>query len=221
MYIHVNGINLFYEQTGTGRPLILVHGNDEDHTIFDEAVEVLKDKYTCYAPDSRGHGQSEKPSELHYEDMADDIVAVIEHLDLHHVVYYGFSDGGIIGLYAAARCDRIEEMIISGTNTDPMQMKDTLRWLFRGMHFIHPDPKLKLMLEEPHVDMKMLHGIKARTLVLAGANDAVKEADTLRIGANIPHARIMILPGEDHGSYIVHQTKIAELIDGFVSGGRK
>ena len=41
MEITVNGIRLFYEQTGSGRPLIMVHGNSEDHTIFDEAVEVL------------------------------------------------------------------------------------------------------------------------------------------------------------------------------------
>lgn len=221
MYIHVNGINLFYEQSGTGRPLILVHGNDEDHTIFDEAIEVLKEKYTCYAPDSRSHGRSEKPEELHYEDMADDIVAMIEHLDLHHVVYYGFSDGGIIGLYAAARCDRIEEMIVSGTNTDPMTVKTGMRWMIRAMNLVHPDPKLRLMMEEPHIDMKMLHGIRARTLVLAGSGDAVEESDTLRIGANIPHARTMILPGETHGSYIVHQTKIAGLIDEFVNGGRR
>ena len=221
MYIHVNDINLFFEQTGTGQPLIMVHGNDEDHTIFDEAVEVLRDRYTCYTPDSRGHGRSEKPDELHYEEMADDIVAMIEHLDLHHVIYYGFSDGGIIGLYAAAKCSRIEKLIISGTNTEPQQVKLWMRCLIRGMNIIHPDPKLRLMLEEPHIDMKMLHGIKAETLVLAGADDAVKEEDTLRIGANIPYAKTMILPGENHGSYIVHQTRIAELIDRFVNGGKE
>ena len=42
MLIGINGIELFYEKTGQGRPLIMVHGNSEDHTIFDEAVEVLK-----------------------------------------------------------------------------------------------------------------------------------------------------------------------------------
>ena len=69
MFITVNGLQLFYEQTGTGQPLVLVHGNGEDHTIFDEAVEYLKDSYTCYAIDSRNHGKSESSSELHYEQM--------------------------------------------------------------------------------------------------------------------------------------------------------
>ena len=66
MYIGVNGIQLYYEKTGHGRPLIMVHGNSEDHTIFKEAVEVLKEHFTCYTPDSRGHGQSSPCRELHY-----------------------------------------------------------------------------------------------------------------------------------------------------------
>ena len=39
MFIHVNGVRLFYEKQGTGEPLILLHGNEEDHRIFDEAIE--------------------------------------------------------------------------------------------------------------------------------------------------------------------------------------
>ena len=46
MIAHVNGIDLYYERTGAGRPVVLVHGNGEDHTIFDEAVEVLRERFT-------------------------------------------------------------------------------------------------------------------------------------------------------------------------------
>ena len=60
MIQHVNGIDLFYEVKGTGDPLLMVHGNSEDHTIFDEAAEVLKDRFTVYLVDSRDHGQSTK-----------------------------------------------------------------------------------------------------------------------------------------------------------------
>lgn len=221
MFITVNGLQLFYEQTGTGQPLLLVHGNGEDHTIFDEAVEYLKESYTCYAIDSRNHGKSESSSELHYEQMADDVVAFLDALDLRHVIYYGFSDGGIIGLYAAAKSERITEMIISGTNLTPDGVKPGLKYLIKAMTVFSRDPKLRLMLDEPHIDVKMLHGIKARTLVLAGEKDAVREEETLQIGANIPGAVIKILPGESHGSYIVHKTTVAELIDAFIKGGKE
>ena len=81
MFIHVNGVRLFYEKQGTGKPLILLHGNEEDHRIFDEAIELLKKHYTVYAVDSRGHGQSDKVLEYHYLDMAKDIQEMIEQLD--------------------------------------------------------------------------------------------------------------------------------------------
>ena len=58
MIAEVNGIKLFYEKSGKGRPLVMVHGNGEDHTIFDEAVRELRDEYCCYCLDSRCHGRS-------------------------------------------------------------------------------------------------------------------------------------------------------------------
>lgn len=99
MFIHVNGVRLYYEKSGKGEPLLLLHGNEEDHRIFDEAVEVLKKHYTVYVIDSRGHGQSDKAKEYHYLDMAKDIKEMIEQLNLKDVSLMGSSDGAIIGLH--------------------------------------------------------------------------------------------------------------------------
>ena len=65
MIASVNGINLYYEVRGNGRPLILLHGNGEDHTIFEEAAEVLSKSFACYLIDSRGHGKSTPVKEYH------------------------------------------------------------------------------------------------------------------------------------------------------------
>ncbi len=56
--IHVNHVDIFYEMVGQGRPVVLIHGNGEDHTVFDRTVHLLEETYTCYLPDSRGHGKS-------------------------------------------------------------------------------------------------------------------------------------------------------------------
>lgn len=82
MQIKVNNINLFYTCQGVGEPLIMLHGNGEDHTIFDEAVELLSEHFTVYAIDTRDHGQSDKVNELHYGDMAEDVRCFIEELHL-------------------------------------------------------------------------------------------------------------------------------------------
>ena len=215
MFVKVNGIQLFYEQSGMGRPLILVHGNGEDHTIFDEAVDVLKERYACYAIDSRGHGQSAYDGQLHYQDMADDITAMIEKLDLHNVIYYGFSDGGIIGLLAAEHSDRIKDLIISGTNLEPDDMKPWLYKTFKMINHFKKDDKISLMLKEPHITDEVLHNISARTLVLAGSKDLVKQDVTEHIAKTIPHGELRILAGEGHGSYIVHNRKVADIIMAF------
>ena len=70
MKINVNGIEMYYEKYGAGRPLILVHGNSLDHTEFKDSIWLLRKHFTVYAVDSRGHGLSTKVDELHYSDMA-------------------------------------------------------------------------------------------------------------------------------------------------------
>ena len=178
----VNDIRLFYEQYGEGRPLVLLHGNGEDHTIFDEAMEVLGERFTCFAIDSRGHGDSDMVDELHYEDMAADLLAFLEALDLWDVVLCGYSDGGIVALMAAPWTDRVYNTIL---------------------------------LTEPHIPAEDLRAIHARTLVVAGSRDIIRERNTRFIAETIPGAELLILPGEDHGSYINHSDKIAYIIQDF------
>ena len=215
MIAQVNGISLYYEQNGAGRALILLHGNGEDHTIFDEAVRELRTGYCCYCLDSRCHGRSQDTPELHYRDMATDVIAFIKALDLRDVILYGFSDGGIVGLMAAARCERITTLIVSGANTSPKAVKGWLRLALRLAWLRKKDKKLKLMLDEPEIADAELGSIRAATLVLAGSGDLIPEKESRHIASAIPDAELQILKGEDHGSYIVHSTKIAGLIRDF------
>ena len=215
MIAKVNGVELYYEKTGQGRPLLLVHGNGEDHSIFNEAVAVLREDFCVYAVDSRGHGRSSRVRTLHYEDMAADMTALIEALDLRDVIFYGFSDGGIVGLLAASRCDRITTLIVSGANLNPKGVKRWLRTAIWGMNILRPDDRLALMLREPSISDDRLRAIRARTLVLAGSGDLILPQETRHIASAVPGARLRILQGEDHGSYIVHSTKIAGLIRDF------
>lgn len=89
MYIQLNGQILYYEKYGEGQPFLLVHGNGETHEIFDVLIPELAEHYTVYAIDSRGHGLSASPKELHYMDMADDMAAFIDALELKAPLFYG------------------------------------------------------------------------------------------------------------------------------------
>ena len=214
MYIDINNVKLYYNVVGTGSPLILIHGNGESHEIFDEAVKLLSEHFTCYLLDSRGHGQSQKVSEYHYADMAEDVYQFIQALSLQNITFYGFSDGGIIGLLLASRYpDLFGRMIISGANTSPAAISGWVEEAFQNWRQIMKKSALfKLMMTEPDITREQLAAIQIPTLVLAGSEDVIDETDTRFIAESIPGADLRILPGEDHDSYIVGSTKVAELI---------
>lgn len=217
MNIRRDWVNLHYERIGTGRPIVMVHGNGEDHTIFNEAAELLKDRYTCYLLDSRGHGGSSPVEELHYQDMADDVCFIIEKFGLEDVILVGHSDGGIVGLLAALKCPKITTLVISGTNLTPDGLKEDWLSTFREMYDESKSPLLKLMLTEPDISVLDLAKIAARTLVLAGEDDMIRDSETRRIAGAIPDAMLRIIKGEDHGSYVCHSEKIARLIEDFLT----
>lgn len=217
MFINVNDLNIYYETLGQGEPLIMIHGNGEDHKIFTRAVAILKEHYTCYLIDSRGHGQSTKVKEYHYDNMADDIYKFIMQLDLKDVNFYGFSDGGIIGLLLASKYPSLlKRMVISGANTKPEAVKPLLIKVFKFINKIKFNPLFTLMLNEPHITKEELNKIITPTLVLAGDKDLILKEETLFIHDSIKNSKLMILPKENHASYIVNSTKIAYLILDFL-----
>ncbi len=195
----------------------MIHGNGEDHTVFRESSEILKDHFICYLPDSRGHGMSGKPQQLHYKDIAEDVSSFIEALDLSDVVLYGFSDGGIAGLLAACENERITTLIVSGANLTPKGIKAFPRLLYGLGYLLSGDPVTGLMLHEPQIDDGVLKGIRSPTLVLSGSRDVIKEKETVHIAETVPDAKLRILSGETHGSYVVHSEKIANIIIDFVN----
>ncbi len=216
MHITVNGLRLYYECGGQGRPLILLHGNGESHEIFSEARGLLEKIFTVYALDSRGHGKSDAAESFHYSDMAEDVRLFIGALHLEKPLLYGFSDGGIIGLMLAAEYPSLLlGLIISGANTHPLGLKKGWLTFFKFLYRFNRDPLLKLMLTEPNITKEALGRIEVPTLVLAGAKDMIKRSDTEFIAANIKGSRLRIIPRASHGSYIVHKRTIAELIKEF------
>lgn len=208
-------MKLFSEITGSGMPLLLLHGNGEDHTIFNESARILSEHFTVYAIDSRGHGKSPAESVFHYSDMAEDIIELIHDHALVKPYIYGFSDGGIIALLAAmAEPDLPKAIAVSGANLSPSGLGFGSRLAMKLQYLFTRNPLLKLMLCEPHITPEMLSRIQVPTLVLAGEHDLIREKETRTIAASIKNSELMIIPNEDHSSYIVHSTKIANILIG-------
>ena len=213
----VNGILLFFEKSGSGRPLLLIHGNGEDHEIFDRLVTELEKKYTVYAIDSRGHGKSSDVDKFHYDDMVRDIVSLIEIEKLEKPILYGFSDGGIVGLLLASNYPSLlSKLIISGANSHPTGLKIKWQLLFHFLFLKHKDSKIKLLLTEPNITREMLEKIEIPVLILAGQHDMVKKSDIVFIAKHIRFGELKIVANEDHSSYVVHSEKLYPLLEMFL-----
>ena len=214
MKCFVNNIALHYEMAGaaSGSPVILVHGNGESHEIFDKVVPLLAQTHTVYAVDSRGHGESSLNVDMTYDLMADDYIAFIQKLGLKKPVFYGFSDGGIIGLLIALRePGLLGQLIVSGANLfpeglDDASLKEIAEEAAAGIKLS------QLMLDEPHIDPESLSALIVPTVVMAGEFDAIRREHTELIARSIPGSMLEIVPGENHGSYIVHSDKLYGLL---------
>lgn len=219
MYIRLNGIKIFYEVAGSGYPLIMVHGNGEEHGIFKKSAEKLSRYFTCYMLDTRGHGKSEPVAEYHYEDMAQDVLNFADALELNQPDFYGFSDGGIVGLLCAMKRPYFfRNLMVSGANLNPDGVRPQIKLMMQLSYAFHKDPKVRLMLEEPSIEPRSLKNIRGRVLVTAGERDLIRAAHTRLIARMIPGAKLLLLPGEGHGSYIVNSDKIADIITDFACG---
>lgn len=110
----VNGVGLYYELTGSGEPLVLVHGSWSDHHNWDRVVGPLAESFCVLTYDRRGHSASERPPDQGsvFED-ADDLAALIETLELDPAHIVGNSGGASIILRAASSHAEIFRTLIA------------------------------------------------------------------------------------------------------------
>ena len=103
-YAKVNGINLYFETHGAGRPLILLHGGLGSGEMFGPILPALGERHQVIAVDLQGHGRTadiDRPIDIRL--MADDIAALIDHLGLDRPDLVGYSLGGGVALLTAVK----------------------------------------------------------------------------------------------------------------------
>jgi len=217
--ITVNHVLMHYAVVGEGAPIILVHGNGEDHNLFVTQIRQLKAAgYKVYAPDSRGHGANMPMNEYHYADMAEDIYQFIRAMNLEKPALYGHSDGGIIGLMLEiAHPGTLGALAISGTNLSPDGIVSSFIDEFTAINEQKKDPLITLMLTEPHIDPDSLKQIMIPVLVTVGEHDLIRREETDRIAASLPDAKLIVVKGADHGSYIAGSDIMGELLIRFLN----
>ena len=117
-YAEVNGINLYFETLGTGRPLILLHGGLGSGEMFGPILPALAEQHHVIAVDLQGHGRTadiDRPIDIRL--MADDIAALIDHLGLDKPDVVGYSLGGGVAFFTAVKYpEKVGRLVMTSTN---------------------------------------------------------------------------------------------------------
>ena len=114
-------ITLNYAEAGAGFPLVLLHGNGENHTYFKRQMEPFSQQYRVIALDTRGHGKSPRgTAPFTLEQFAGDLKEFLDQRGITKCHLLGFSDGGNIALLFALRYPQyVEKLILNGANLTP------------------------------------------------------------------------------------------------------
>jgi len=226
-YAPVNGIKMYYEIHGSGgTPLVLIHGGGSTiETTFGNILPFLLTQGKVIALELQAHGRtSDRDSEESFEQDADDVAALIKFLKIEKADFFGFSNGGNTSMQIALRHpELVNKLIIASAfykragmlpglfeGMDKASLENMPAPLKEGFLKLTPDKnKLQVMHDKDKNRMirfndwteDNLRSIRFPTLILNGDHDVVTNAHALEMSELIPHARLMILPGE-HGSYI-------------------
>ena len=103
-YYKVRGINMYAEQYGSGKPLLMFHGNGGSIRSMASIIPYFSQRYQVIAIDSRAHGKStDNADSLSFEMMADDDAELLDQMHIDSAYVIGWSDGGIVALALAMR----------------------------------------------------------------------------------------------------------------------
>ena len=198
-------IALYYQMTGEGFPLILLHGNGEDSTYFQHQIPALSQGYRVIAIDTRGHGKTPRgEAEFSIRQFADDLFDFMQEHQIKKAHLLGFSDGGNIALtFALKHPERVEKLILNGANLFPHGMKplvyfevflEYVRAWFRKER--HQMKLMNLMLTQPQICPGELANLHCQALVIAGTRDMIRDSHTALIAGSLPNSRLVLLEGD-------------------------
>jgi len=221
--LEVNGIDLHYRVIGEGEPLLLLHSGTQTGRMFDPFVEAFSANYRLIIPDLRGHGGSTNPEGIWTtRQFADDVFALLDHLEIDRIKAIGASAGAMTLLHMATQQPgRVEALIVIGAGTylpvscrevlagtDGEAFPDAVWERYRSIHHYGDDQIRSLFdwvasLAESYDDMTFtparLATVSARTLIVHGDRDYCFPASMAwDIYAAIPEAYLWVIPNGGH-----------------------
>ena len=206
-YKEVNGIKMYYEIYGTGKPLIFLHGSGGSIRGASARIEYFKKYFKVIAIDSRAHGKSidTTTQQLTYVQMANDIKVLLDSLNIDSAFVQGQSDGAILGLLLAINFPgKVAKLATYGANIFPGkqaifgEIDDLVRDTLKVTKNFTTKRLYSLIAYQPDITEKDLQKIKCPVLIMSGDRDAIRLEHSIKIFNNIPNSNLFVMPGATH-----------------------
>src|SRR6516165_529581 len=213
-YAMVNGIKMYYEITGEGKPAVYIHPIVGHCGL----ISGLTKNRQWIAMDLQGHGRTADIDRLMTcEQHADDIAALLKHLKIEEVDFFGDSFGGTIAVMMTVRHPKLVRRVVSyggnlspypGTAADrPSPDADFVKWQREEYQKVAPDPKqwatlfdkaTKSLFAWKGLSADQLKAIKAPVLIACGDHDLIPVERCAEWSRMIPNAQLAVIPDSGH-----------------------
>lgn len=239
-YAPVNGLQLYYEVRGRGRPLVLLHGGLMTIDLnFGPLLDPLAAGRQVIAVELQGHGHTaDTRPEMTIEALAADVIGLLDHLGIGQADIFGFSLGGLVAVEAAlAAPSRVGRLIVASANphrppgresTPPGDDLMPTPADFQAMHDAYdaaaPDPahfgesaaRTTKMVHEVPGKASELRSLHAPVLLMFGDRDFSPLPDVLELLGLLPDAQLAVLPGTTHVSVTRRPAEVLALTSRFL-----
>jgi pimeloyl-ACP methyl ester carboxylesterase len=230
-YYEVNGIKLYAEVYGQGKPLLMLHGNGGNISAFAKNIPYFSKYYKVIAVDTRAHGKSiDTGDALTFEIIADDFAKLMDLMKIDSAYVIGWSDGGIDALVLAMRHPKkVIKLAATGAN---MWVDSTvfIAGFLENMNKEYREKKDKVFATqkekndfkvfaldvlEPNYKQEAMKNVLCPALIIAGDKDLITVEHTLQIFKPMPKGQLWILPKSGHATLVEYASEFNRKVHAF------
>lgn len=231
-YSKVNGLKMYYEIYGQGKPLVLIHGGGSTiPSNFGKVIPLFAKNRQVIAVELQAHGRtSDRDMDLSFEQDADDVATLLKNLKVDKADFFGFSNGGTTTLQIAIRHPELVNKMVLGSalakrngvpgwfwdfmkkaklENMPEQLKIAYKEVATdtsGLQVMH-DRDAKRMVNFKDIPDEQIESIQVPTLIIIGDKDIITPEHAIELHRQIINSELAIIPG-GHGEYIGEITTI-------------
>lgn len=224
----VNGIRMYYEVHGRpdGVPLVLLHGGGSTIDVtYGRVLPFFAGHRKVIAIEEQGHGRTtDRNAPVRFETSADDVAALLQHLQVQQADVLGFSNGASVALQVAIRHPQLVRKLVFASSMTKRDGAQSQFWEFMqqadfsnmpqplkdAFLRVNPDERqLRSMHDKDAARMQnfedlpdaLVRSVRVPTLIVLGDRDIVKLEHAVELTRLIAGSRLLVLPG-GHGDYL-------------------